>query len=64
MFYWDNDEKQGQGHIKVISRSNCQKYVKKNKKVRQNAWVTVYWLSSHNKTIVHFMIKAWNFYHY
>ena len=29
MFYLDNDEKQGQGHIKVISRSYCQKYVKK-----------------------------------
>ena len=29
MFYLDNDEKQGQGHIKVISWSYCQKYVKK-----------------------------------
>ena len=57
MFHWDNDEKQGQGHTKVISRSNCQKYVKKNQKVRQNTWVIVYWLGSH-KTIVHFMIKA------
>ena len=26
--------------------------------------IVVYWLSSHNETIVHFMIKAWNFYQY
>ena len=64
MFYCDNVEKQRQGHFKVISRSNCQKYVKKNQKVQQNTWVIVYWLSSHNKTIVYFMIEAWNFYHY
>ena len=64
MFYLDNDEKQGQGHIKVISRSYCQKYVKKNQKVRQHTWVIVYSFGSHNKTSVHFMIKVWNFYHY
>ena len=29
MFYWGTVEKQRQGHIKVFSRLNCQKIIKK-----------------------------------